>query len=67
MKIIDKLKRIIKKWVGSDSSSNEDVREPTLIEKRSTCPLCIGSLEKIDDSTNEAPTRKSRISRRDDI
>ncbi|MFP4001861.1 MAG: hypothetical protein ACLFU5_08185 [Thermoplasmata archaeon] len=65
MKIIEKLKEIIR-GLGR-GSSNKETRELTYIEKRSTCPECIGSMDKIDDSENKAPCRESRISRREDI
>lgn len=65
MKIIEKIKEIIRGLVGTPST--EEVRELTYIEKRSTCPECIGTMDKIDGSNNKAPGRETRISRREDI
>ncbi|MFW6065046.1 MAG: hypothetical protein ACOC8Y_05675 [Candidatus Natronoplasma sp.] len=65
MKIIEKLKEIIRGLFVDPKP--QEFKELTYIEKRSTCPECIGSMDKIDDSENKAPNRESRISRRKDI
>jgi len=65
MKIIDKLKEIIRGL--SKNSPPQEFKELTYIEKRSTCPECIGSMDKIDNVENKAPSRDARISGRKDI
>ena len=55
---------LVNLFKGSDP---KEVRRPTLIEERSTCPLCIGSVDKIDDSENKAPTKENRISGRNEL
>ncbi len=65
MKIIEKLKEIVRGLFGD--SKPQEFKELTYIEKRSTCPECIGSMDKTDDSENKAPNREARISRRKDI
>ncbi len=65
MRLLERIKRYL---IGFFKDSNpEEVREPTLIEERSTCPLCIGSVDKIDDSENKAPTKETRVSGRKDL
>ncbi len=65
MKIIDRLKEIIR-GLFKDPPPQE-FKELTYIERRSTCPECIGTMDKIDDVENKAPNRESRISGRKDI
>ena len=64
--MIKALKRL-KIYIGKlfRSPSPKEVREPTTIERRSTCPLCIGYEDKIENPDNDqAPTKDERISRR---
>ncbi len=65
MEIIERLKEFLRGFTGNPPTG--ETREPTIIEKRSTCPLCIGSVDKIDNSQNKAPSRENRHSGRDDL
>jgi len=65
MKMIERLKEIMRGL--SKNSAQQEFKELTYIEKRSTCPECIGTMDKIDDSENKAPNREARISGRRDI
>jgi len=65
MEILEKLKEIIRGLFKNPKP--QEFKELTYIEKRSTCPECIGTMDKIDDVENKASSRESRISRRKDI
>ncbi len=65
MEIIERLKEIKRALFAGPPI--EEKEELTYIEERSTCPECIGTMDKIDDIENKAPSRNSRISGRDDI
>ncbi len=55
-------KKFLLRIVGNYSRG--DVRKPTIIERRGTCPLCIGYADKVEDPEMRGPTKEERISRR---
>ena len=61
-----KLFKYISNKLFSSKGSEAEIRRPTVTEKRSPCPECIGTADKIDDSTNKAMNREERISKRKD-
>jgi len=65
MRVLERIKRYLTGLLRDKRP--KETRRPTLIEERSTCPLCIGSVDKIDDSENKAPTREKRLLGRKDI
>ncbi|MBS3782316.1 MAG: hypothetical protein KGY68_06900 [Candidatus Thermoplasmatota archaeon] len=65
MRTLEKIKRGIIKLFKSTPTQE---REPTTIERRSPCPLCIGYEDKIENpGSDQAPTKDGRISRRKDL